>query len=291
MEAERNPKPSRVGPAGLPQNVAPTKREPGGSAAGRANQAKAQLLHYDPTPAPRHLTRRLLILIAAATVIAIGCAILPTLYRRLVLIHLEHLAFAPTLFPETVVFDTRSSSMPTLKRSDPGFVSGTLGKKNYVAYLPSAWVRFASRVTSWKGSKALIFAGPVQDSSGNTHLVSIEAFDWYVNSSALVIATKEYSLGGLRAEPREMLRYTDYPEIHVWSNTVVHAGRVDPEHPDRVLFDVIQSGHRQTWTIELHNNQFTCDHHDDSARFDPDGPRGTLDGVNQAPLSSPASFR
>jgi hypothetical protein len=179
--------------------------------------------------------------------------------------------------------------MPALKRSDPTFVSGTLGKKNYVAYLPNEWIRFASRVSTSRGGTALIFAGPIRDASGNTHLVSIEAFDWYVNGSALVIAAKEYSLGGIRAEPREMALYTDYPEIHVWSNTVVHAGHVDAEHPNRVLFDVIQSGRRQTWTIEIRNNQFICDHHDDDARFDPDGPRGTLDGVNQGPGPSRAS--
>jgi len=147
----------------------------------------------------------------------------------------------------SIVFDSRTASLPALQRSDPNIRVVKLSHGNAVGRVPKLWSDYDSRINSGQTLPgwATLYLHRATSRSGNSRLIAVTLYQTGQYGDSLDAVTEIVEPGSFSARPREM-------NSHHWSSAwcvstvtddvVIFAGQPDPVRADHFTIDAAVGG-------------------------------------------------
>lgn len=211
----------------------------------------ADKLHYagaEHQP-KRQVTRKRAIVLVVAGAIAVIVAWLPSTIHNVKVMNLQRKCLDYSPAPTTVVFDTRSDSLPGLTRSDPDLRSIQLPQGPALGRVPAAWPDFR-RAAGFTGPAALatLYLHGMETPSGNRRLVAISISPQIGARGGLELWSHVLELGDLQSAPKETVRGPVLTLTPRGDDVFIRAGQPDTKRADRFTIDAVVGG--TVWVID-----------------------------------------
>jgi hypothetical protein len=170
----------------------------------------------------------------------------PHVGRRLVLLSLQRQCLAYEAPADSVVFDSRATSLPQLPRSDPDLLTLPFGARSAIGRSIPCWRDYYLKINhAPMRSASTAYLHRARSPAGNERLIAI---DLYTGVGGLSFNASTLTVGNLGAPPSMLVSF--YPrlwlEISRQQSIAVFAGQPDPQHADHFTMTAIIDGAPQT---------------------------------------------
>jgi hypothetical protein len=217
-------------------------------------------LQYAP-PSKHALSRKIIArVVTGLALAAIGVFValwLPRVWRDYQLLRLQRQCLECQPPVGSISFDTRTSSLPQLQRSNSDFWSTPIGNGSAVGWMPSYWVSFYNRasMSTILRCRGTAFLHRMRSPAGNERLVAIGV---YIAADAPGIPIRRpaadggpmlspivINLGTLNSPPRELYPPQSATSLQLSDDsteTAIYFGQPDPKRHDHFTIDFIRRG-------------------------------------------------
>jgi hypothetical protein len=206
-------------------------------------------LEYAPRePTRRRLARRILLGVLFSGIAIDAVLWLPIAFRKIQLLSLQRQCLNYSASPESIVFDSRSASLPQLSRSDPDLKTWPmLNGGMAIIRIPTTWTHYYAENTC----SALLnclgtpYLHRMQSPSGHERLIAASIFPAPNNAQGLLLVSDVLEPASVSSPAHDLSTRWGSNSLLLTTdaiNVVIYAGQPDSEHSDHFTIQAILNG-------------------------------------------------